>query len=511
MMKKKHAMLTIIIVFFLMVILILLVYPLNTYIASDGAFYNQIAKGIIKNEQPVFKAELMEDRPVQYPLLFFMQNAVFMLFFGLFQYRVLISIIALLILVLIDQIFRFKRPLHRIIFMATSSIIFLSSNLFYTVLRYKIETFVFFFVFLAIYLIRKKTTWAFYVLCIVMGVCLAMKQLCFILLPIILIPLLNEKHKLKKLFFGALIILFIAAPFYIALKASTGVFLGSPTMVLPILDDTEISLKSVEKTKLYNESRSLPKASRMQSVSEPSTGYNVFKRNSIIFSLTGSVFLTICIFFLLILRELREHWNTTLTILLLIIGSVLTFSYIIQIWAYFLYASFLFDILFIFLLLKFLFAKNSFAPMLLLLLLMLVSYPNASDLFEKIEKTRLKMQNIEDYKVSGDFYGFGNRAYELGNYLERPILFQQKASFDYFTKRDENWDLIFSSFYDKNITFFIEQTRKRGINHIVFFTSAKDFNSTARRSLKAFYMSGTIEPTYESDSLVVYRIVRGKR
>lgn len=537
------------------ILLLSFIFINGRYLSSDSAYYGQISKQVIKDQKIVTEVSNLENRSVQYPPLFFVANAVFMMFLGDFAFRIILFFISIFMLAFLVKTFWFdKKKSYNLLLLAIFSAIYFSSFFFYTILRYKIETFMFFYAVVLLYLFCKaeKNYKTLILFSFFIAVQISLKQFGFIFLPfIILFAFWNKnslKQKLKWLFLGLLIIFLISTPFYAVMKASTGFFTGVPSMSLPYLDNLNINVGGIKCGGLCLESDSLKQLQQEGLHEEQEIGLvnesiennalvvnnlEIFNKESILFAysqfkkgswMLGSLQISFAIFWILIIFlsiYFKEYKSQTLFIVLLVILSLFAYIKVSSIWTYWESASFLFEILtFSFLIYLAVIIKNkrlqiAIFCILIILTLFVSIIPSYNNIYLPQKANNNIIEGILKAEpfIPENFYAISNRGYEEGYYLDRPILIKQVRSVDYIIEKDKNSEDIWQSFLDKDEFTFINLSRTKGINYIFFVKNirnaglgSKDIRPAFIESLRYLEEKGVIEKTYENNEVEVYSI-----
>jgi hypothetical protein len=524
-MKKSHLIsLGFLLVFFVIVVVLLIFISINS-ISSDSAYYNLLSKQIIRDQKIVTSADYLEDRPVMYPQLFFVTNAIFMMFMGDYFFKIILFVISLLIILLTYSIFNLKKGSFKLFLIVIVSAVFFSSSFFYVLLRYKIETFLFLFILIMIYsLVRKRLVgnWVF-VYYFSLAIIFALKQHGLLLLPFLFTPLFILKKDRVKIFLLALVlILLLSFPSYLVMKASSNYFLGSPIMKLPFLDNLNINFDSIPHNKFYVPGsfgeEGMPPLNQLGnnglSLESLSSSFKIFEgANWLLFSFK-IMFPILLILFIFFFLRFKEDRLLIITLLILILLSVFAYIKVINIWLYFIYVNFLFETTFFYFIVKLLERSNFKSKRLIVcFIIILVVILSANLAIEKAYSVqRVNNQNIKgiiEMKkfVPENFYAMGNRAYEFSYYYDKPFLLEQQEDIDFTSEAnfDEEWDGVYSEFLDRNDS-FLDPLKVRGINHLIFVKTLKGYDKSTESYLIHLEDTLLIKKSFENEVIVCYQI-----
>ena len=538
-MNKKFYLLAKILVV-LLIVFIAFLFTKNILLSSDSSYYGQISNQMVKDQKIVVSVTNMDNRPVQYPQLFFVANAVFTLFLGEYAYRIILFFVSIFIILLLYKTFSFKNKSYNLILLVVFSAIFFSSSFFYTILRYKIETFLFFDAVILLYLFsRKKQNISILILfSLFVGAAIASKQFGFIFLPLIFIlPFFDTiplKKKLQKLFIGLVIIFLIIAPFYIVLKASTGFFTGVYSMNVPYLDNLKIKLKDISCTGICQELINPNEKVKLDQLKA-----NLVKNDGHKFSMTSLIasyqqfingvwmtrslpgLILLGTFFAGLFFYLNRKRRQISFMLILVPLSLFAYIKIASIWTYWLYASFLYEILIFFIIISLAvnLKNNALKITCTLVLLVLVLIPSSSSTYQNIYLGRIAGQKVISgilgarQFIPNNFYALSNRATEPSYYFDKPFLIEQAMGRDYLIEKDKNSNNIWQSFWDKNQSVFIDSTKIRKVNYVLFIKNIRDegagdtdIRPAFKESLAYFEKSGIIKKGYENSEVAIYKI-----
>jgi hypothetical protein len=515
------------------------------YLASDGAFYGQISQRIIKDQKIVTEVGNLENQSVQYPQLFFVGNAIFTMFLGEFSHRIILFFISIFILALLVKTFWFgKKKNYNLALLVIISAVYFSSSLFYILLRYKIETFLFFYAIVLLYLFceAEKNYKTLILFSFFIAVQISLKQFGFIFLPfIILFAFWNKdslKQKLKWLFLSLLIIFLISAPFYVVMKASTGFFTGAPSMRLPYLDDLNIKINGIncgglcldsnnlkqpqqeglseeQELAMINESAENNKSAannlerfNRRSLNETSllSSYNQFKKGSWMLSSLQIAFIIFWMTIIYLFIYFKEYRLQTAFVFLLVIISLIAYVKVAGVWLYWESASFLFEILFLSSIIYFISVLNckriqiiALSSILILILIssLTLSYDN---IYAKQKLNQQRMEGVLEATnyIPQDSRVLSNRGYEPSYYLKVSII---------------NDKMLSSSFFEKNETMFLSMYGERDIDFILFIKNianqgvgSEDIRPLFKESLSYFENKSIIKREYENEEVAIYRL-----
>ena len=491
------------------------------YISSDASFYNQISKQIIRSGKIAVSVETMNDRPVQYSQLFFIQNAIFAMFLGEEYYQIIIFLISVFSVLTLAHIFSAKEKSLYKFLIPVFALFYFSSGFFRLIARYKIEAITYLLILVMFYLFtRKKGIQSFYFFSFLVGITIALKQpyltfLAFIPLYVFLkLKNLPLKKKIKHLFFSLCLVFLTAFPFYLVMKASTNFFLGVPSMRIPYLDDIKISLPNVEKTKFYYQSENFNENLRMinRSLAKPSNSLfavitSFARRNTLTNFMPMAIYLLI--FLLLALYFRKKMKMEMIFCLALIVLAILSYEKVVHIWTYFVYANFIFDALFLGCL--FLYFKERLKTKkpiyLLMVALILFLIPGAINNNVNQSHNKLTVKKLKEARnyVNQSTFALSSRPYETGDYLNIKTIEAQQKNFDYLTDPNEAWDRLYQSFLAKNPNEFLFYSQEMGINTVIEYKLIKR-GGKFPDPVKFFKEKNLLKEIVNNESVGIYRI-----
>ncbi|MDD5639139.1 MAG: hypothetical protein PHO28_04540, partial [Candidatus Pacebacteria bacterium] len=465
--------------------------------------------------------ETMNDRPVQYSQLFFIQNAIFAMFLGEEYYQIIIFFISIFSVFILAHIFSAKEKSLYKFLIPVFTLFYFSSGFFRLTARYKIEAITYLLILLMFYLFtRKKSIKSFYFFSFLVGITIALKQLYLTFLAFI--PLyvflkfksLPLKKKIKHLFFSLCLVFLTAFPFYLVMKASTNFFLGVPSMRIPYLDDIKISLPNVEKTKFYYQSENFNENLRMinRSLARPSNSLfsiitSFTRRNTLTNFMPMAIYLLI--FLLLTLYFRKKMKMEMIFCLALIVLAILSYEKVVHIWTYFVYANFIFDALFLGCL--FLYFKEKLKTKkpiyLLMAALMLFSIPGAMNNNVNQSHNKLTVKKLKEARnyVDQSTFALSSRPYETGDYLNIKTIEAQQENFDYLTDPNKSWDRLYQSFLAKNPNEFLFYSQEMGINTVIEYKLIKR-GGKFPDPVKFFKEKNLLKEIVNNESVSIYQI-----
>lgn len=509
--------------FFSFLFLLLSSYLISTryYISSDASFYNQISKQIIRNGKIAVSVETMNDRPVQYSQLFFIQNAIFTMFLGEEYYQIIIFFISVFSVLILAHIFSAKEKSLYKFLIPVFALFYFSSGFFHLIARYKIEAITYLLILVMFYLFsQKKSLESFYFFSFLVGITIALKQpyltfLAFIPLYVFLkLKNLSLGKKIKHLFFSLCLVFLTAFPFYLVMKASTNFFLGVPSMRIPYLDDIKISLPNVEKTKFYYQSENFNENLRMinRSLAKPSNSLfavitSFARRNTLTNFMPMAIYLLI--FLLLALYFRKKMKMEMIFCLTLIVLAILSYEKVIHIWTYFTYANFIFNILFLGFLLSYLKDRHKSKEIIYLLLItfMLLSIPGITANTANRSHNKLAIEKLKEARkyLDKNTFALASRLYEIGNYLDIKVIGEQRQNFDYLNEPNKTWNDFYQSFLEKEPENFLFYSQQMGVNTVIKYKLVKpseDFSN----SVRFFEEKNILKKILDNESIGIYQI-----
>jgi len=506
-------------VYSLIVLLILVLcfcFSRNVSLTSDSTYYAQISRQITNSQDSAFSLENMESRPVQYPQLFFLINSIFSNIFGDDHFKILLFFITLFICLSLLETYKFKDRKTHLIFISSLLALFFSSSLFYLLLRYKIESFLFLIIFssMAIFSKNIETDKKIFLVSFFIGIGISLKQTSLIFL--LVIPIVwyayYKFRKFDKLLIGLIIVFLTSFPFYLANKAATNYFSATPSVKFPIIDGLKINLKNVEKTKFYFENLSVNKFRNNGSYSFKNNYQkalsNFLFRNSLLNKL-GLPFLIVSIFLIRCFFLFKKERGKIFTLLLLSTFSLISFIKIIKIWTYFTYANFLLELTFFYFWFKFLKKYNTKYLYLLSAIIVISSMGQAKSIYKTIKNANKRVNYLVQYKnyVPENSYVLTNRPYEIGYYFPVKVISSQYRGFDYLSEgdKDSRWYFLEKTFFEKKDS-FLNTAKERGIGYVILMNSAGSKFIDYQESVNHFKNADQLNTVLENKMVSIYQL-----